>query len=105
MPRRQGKPGVARALATIDKRYTRDLRIRGGRASGGGDPFRLPGWLPDMAARLSPAGARNSMQRRLDVAGNPEGWTPDRMLATKGLGLVVLGSLGAVIALRHPALL
>jgi tight adherence protein C len=105
MPRRQGKPGVARALATIEKRYTRDLRIRGGRAGGGGDPFRLPGWLPDMAARLSPAGARNSMQRRLDVAGNPEGWTPDRMLATKGLGLVVLGALGAVVALRHPALL
>ncbi len=45
------------------------------------------------------------MQRRLDVAGNPEGWTPDRMLATKGLGLVVLGALGAVLALRHPALL
>ena len=45
------------------------------------------------------------MQRRLDLAGNPERWTPDRMLTVKGLGLVVLGSVGALLALRHPALL
>jgi tight adherence protein C len=106
MPERQGKPGVTRGLATIDRRYARDIRAAGaGRAGGRADPFRLPGWLPDMAARLSPAGARNSMQGRLDVAGNPEGWTPDRVLAVKGLCLVVLGSLGVVLALRHPALL
>ncbi len=104
MPKRQGKPGVTQALATIEKRYARDLRV-GGRAGGGADLFKLPGWLPDMAARLSPAGARSSMQRRLDVAGNPEGWTPDRMLAVKGLSMVVLGAVGAVFALRHPALL
>ncbi len=104
MPRRQGKPGVARALATIDRRYARDIRT-GGRTGGGADLFKLPGWLPDMATKLSPAGARNSLQRRLDLAGNPERWTPDRVLASKALGLVVLGSFGALIAVRHPALL
>jgi tight adherence protein C len=104
MPKRQGKPGVAQALATIDRRYARDVRT-GGRVGGGGNLFALPGWLPDMAVRLSPAGARTSLQRRLDLAGNPEPWTPDRVLAIKGLLLVVLGSVGAVLALRHPALL
>jgi tight adherence protein C len=104
MPKRQGKPGVTQALATIDRRYTRDVGT-GGRTGGGADLFKLPNWLPGMAVRLSPAGARNSMQRRLDLAGNPQRWTPDRMLTVKGLGLVVLGSVGAALALRHPALL
>ena len=45
------------------------------------------------------------MQRRLDVAGNPQGWTTDRMLAVKGLGLVALGLLGALYGLRNPELL
>jgi tight adherence protein C len=104
MPERPGKPGVTRALATIDRRYSRDIRT-GSRTGGGADHFKLPDWLPDMAVRLSPAGARSSLQRRLDLAGNPERWTPDRMLAVKGLGLVALGSVGVVLALRHPALL
>src|SRR5262249_56365026 len=45
------------------------------------------------------------MQRRVDVAGNPQGWTTDRMLAVKGLGLVTLGLLGALAGLRSPELL
>jgi tight adherence protein C len=104
MPRRPEKPGVTRALATIDRRYTRDIRS-GDRVGGGADFLKLPGWLPDMAVRLSPASTRNSLQRRLDLAGNPDRWTPDRVLAVKGLGLVVLGSVGVALALRHPALL
>jgi tight adherence protein C len=102
-PTERGKPGVTRALAAIDRRYSRDLGP-GGRTRGT-DPFKLPGWLPDMAARLSPAGARSSLQRRLDVAGNTGRWTPDRLLASKVLALVVLGGIGALFALRHPALL
>lgn len=102
-PARRGKRGVTQALAAIDRRYTRDIGT-GGRAGGGGH-FRLPDWLSDVAVRLSPASARTSLQSRLDVAGNREGWTPDRVLATKALCLVVLGSVGALFALRHPALL
>jgi tight adherence protein C len=104
MPRRQGKPGVAQALAAIDKRYGRDIGT-GGRTSGAADIFKLPGWLSGMAGRLSPGSARGSLQRRLDLAGNPDRWTPDRVLTAKGLGLVVLGSVGAAIAIRHPVLL
>jgi tight adherence protein C len=103
MPKRQGKRDVTQALAAIDRRYTRDTGT-GGRTGGTGH-FTIPGWLPDMAARVSPASARTSLQRRLDVAGNPPGWTPDRVLAAKALCVVVLGSVGALCALRHPALL
>jgi tight adherence protein C len=103
MPARPGKRGVTQALAAIDRRYTRDAGT-GGRGRGARH-LELPDWLPDMAGRLSPASARTSLQSRLDVAGNPEGWTPDRVLASKALCLVVLGAIGALLALRHPALL
>ncbi|HTA01162.1 MAG TPA: type II secretion system F family protein [Streptosporangiaceae bacterium] len=103
MPKRRGTRGVSQALAAIDRRYTRDNRT-GGRTGGAGH-LQLPDWLSDVAVRLSPGSVRTSLQRRLDVAGNPEGWTPDRVLASKALCLVVLGSIGALLALRHPALL
>jgi len=41
------------------------------------------------------------LQRRLDLAGNPARWTPDRILAAKGLGLIALAMLGALFALHH----
>jgi tight adherence protein C len=102
MPKRQAKPGVAQALATIDRRYARDTGTRG-RARGG--DFKLPGWLTKMPPRLSSHASRSSLQHRLDVAGNSGSWTPDRILAAKGILLVVFGSIGAVFALRQPALL
>jgi tight adherence protein C len=103
MPKRRGTRGVTQALAAIDRRYTRDNRTGGG--VGRARHFQLPDWLSDMAVRLSPGSVRISLQRRLDVAGNPEGWTADRVLASKALCLVLLGSIGALLALRHPALL
>jgi tight adherence protein C len=45
------------------------------------------------------------MQRRLDVAGNPQGWTTDRMLAVKGLGLVTVALLGVLFGLHNPEVL
>ena len=102
MPTRQARPGVGRALAVIDERYTRDAAGNAGQAA---DPFQLPDWLRRLAERLSPGGIATTMQRRLDFAGNPPGWTPDRMLAVKGLGLVALGLLGVLFGLRHPELL
>jgi len=100
MPKRAQQPSISRALTTIEERYSSD-------AAGGNkkDAFKLPDWLERLALRLSPAGVATVMQRRLDVAGNPGGWTTDRMLAVKGLGLVALGLLGALYGLRNPALL
>jgi tight adherence protein C len=101
-PSRRSKRGVTQALSAIDQRYARGP---GGGGRAGSHHLQLPDWLPDVAARLSPASARTTLQSRLDVAGNPEGWTPDRVLATKAICVVVLGAIGALFAFRHPALL
>jgi tight adherence protein C len=100
MPKRSEQPSISRALTTIEERYSTDSS-----AGGKKDPFKLPDWFERLAARLSPAGIATIMQRRLDMAGNPSGWTTDRMLAVKGLGLVALGLLGALYGLRSPVLL
>jgi tight adherence protein C len=100
---RPAEDGVARALATIDNHYTRHAPAD---AEPQRDPFAaLPGWLRGLAVRLSPSGISTTLQRRLDLAGNPSGWTPDRILAAKGLGLFILGSLGALYGLRTIGLL
>jgi tight adherence protein C len=95
--------GVARALATIDNHYTQHAPAR---VEPKRDPFAaLPGWLRVLAVRLSPSGIAAKLQRRLDLAGNPSGWTPDRILAAKGLGLFILGGVGALYGLRTIGLL
>jgi tight adherence protein C len=94
------RPSVSRAVATIEEQYAReapDTRQH--------EPVQLPDWLEHLAVLLSPAGIATVMQRRLDVAGNPPGWTTDRMLAVKGLGLLTLGVLGALYGLHNPELL
>lgn len=48
-----------------------------------------------IAVRLSPTGANDSLVRRLDLAGNPPAWTAERIMGTKGVGLLV----GAVLGL------
>jgi tight adherence protein C len=101
-PERPQGPSVGRALAAIDERYTHDTLARGRKDA---EPFKLPHWLQRLAERLSPAGVATTLQRRLDVAGNPRGWTSDRMLAVKGLGLVTLAALGTLYGLHQPALI
>lgn len=97
---RAAKPSVSRALAAIDEQYSRETP-----QASRGDALALPQWLESLAVWLSPAGIATIMQRRLDIAGNPQGWTTDRMLAVKGLGLLTLGLLGALAGLRSPELL
>ena len=100
VPARSKPRGVAHALAAIEQNYSQ-------RSAATGDPdlFLFPGWLRTLAIRLSPAGIADKLQRRLDFAGNPPGWTPDRMLAAKGLGLIGLAMVGALFGLRNPGLL
>ena len=38
-----------------------------------------------VARRLTPADYTRRLQRRLDIAGNPAGWPPERVLALKGI--------------------
>jgi len=97
-PGRSRPAGVAAALALIDRRYGQAAQVKPGPGSSA-----LPGWLTQLARRLSPGGMTDSLQRRLDLAGNPGSWTPDRVLAAKGIGLLVLGGLGALYGLGSPA--
>ncbi len=102
LPGRSGQHGVAHALTSIERRYAQAPVA----ASPGADPLAaLPGWTRAIAVRLSPSGIAFSLQRRLDLAGNPRRWTPDRMLAVKGLGLATFALIGASCGLRSAGLL
>src|SRR5262249_35011194 len=100
VPARSRERGVAHALAAIDQSYSQAAA-----AVADPDEFILPGWLRSLALRLSPSGIAAKLQRRLDLAGNPRRWTPDRILAAKGLGLIALAMIGGLSALHRPGLL
>ncbi len=99
-PWRPERPSVSRAVATIEMQYAREAP-----EDDKPEPMKLPHWFESLAVLLSPAGIATIMQRRLDVAGNPQGWTTDRMLAVKGLGLVTVGLLGVLYGLHKPVVL
>jgi len=50
-----------------------------------------------LARALSGSGVSANLARRLDLAGNPPRWSIERILTAKGVGLVGLGLLGAVL--------
>lgn len=54
----------------------------------------LGGRLGSIGKALTPTGAVARLQRHLDYAGNPAGWPVERVIAAKGVGLVVGGLVG-----------
>src|SRR5665648_911085 len=50
--------------------------------------------MKGLALRLSPSGTDRRLTRLLDLAGNPVGWTVERLLGLKGGGLLAGGFLG-----------
>src|SRR3954464_55980 len=74
-------------LATIDAYYGRSSTAPGARQVGLPDLPPVLDRMRGLAARLSPGNVLGKMQHRLDVAGNPGKWTPERVLAYKGVGL------------------
>lgn len=98
---RRPPQGVAGALAAIERTYSAPVSAAEGRSPAGD---RLPGWARALALRLSPAGVSVSLQRRLDVAGNPAGWTADRILAMKGIAILAGAALGVLLSVHRPAL-
>lgn len=58
-----------------------------------------------LALRLSPSGYTQWLRRRLDYAGNPPAWPADRLVAFKGIGLLVGLLLGALVGLGHGAVI
>jgi tight adherence protein C len=93
----RGRHGPGRGVSAIDRYATNHAPARQP-----AEPLALPGWLRSLAVRLSPSGFAATMVRRLDRAGNPPRWSADRILAVKGLGLLVLGGLGALLGLHQP---
>lgn len=92
-----GRTGVARALETIDRVYApgsaspreENLRVRAV-----GPAARM---LVGLAQGLSPKGAGAWLQRWLDYAGNPVGWSPERIMQMQGLGLFALAGASLVV--------
>jgi len=102
LPARSAPRGAAAGLAAIDRGYAQPT-LKAARS--GSDLFAaMPDWLERLARRLSPAGIAGALEHRLDLAGNPPRWTPDRILAVKGLGLLALGILGALYGLHNVGL-
>ena len=50
-----------------------------------------------MALKLSPTGTAQRLGKRLNFAGNPGGWTVERLLGAKGAGLLAFGLVGLVL--------
>jgi tight adherence protein C len=92
--------GTARALAVIEQGYS---QVSPGHTRARRAATSSPGWLRAIGSRLSPAGTAAAIQHRLDIAGNPGTWTPDRVLAAKGVGLIGLGVVGTAygLAITH----
>ena len=101
-----GSPaGVTRGLAQIE----RGAALAGARPElpTFGDRVTGPGLLRlvRLAQRLSPTGVAGRIQRHLDLAGNPPGWTVERVFAFKGIGLLagvgvgLVPGLGGVVSL------
>jgi tight adherence protein C len=58
-----------------------------------------------VAKRFTPADYLHRVQHKLDLAGNPRSWGPDRLLAFKGFGLLIGGLLGLLVGAKQGGLL
>ncbi len=91
---------VAEALRSIERHYGHGEAA--GPPRGRSRALELPGWARSLAIRLSPSSVAATLQRRLDLAGNPAAWTADRILALKGLALLGGAGLGVLYGLHSP---
>lgn len=57
------------------------------------------GWLRSVGRHITPQDKMAALRRKLDLAGNPSGWTMDRVVALKALGLMLGGGLGVMLPL------
>src|SRR5665648_211473 len=86
--------GVARSLAMIEDSVSDDEVARNELPAF--DRLILPFFsgMKGLALRLSPSGTGDRLTRLLDLAGNPAGWTVERLLGFKGAGLLLGGFVG-----------
>ncbi len=87
------RASVNRTLAMIERGYAVSHPDAGGRSLGRRMGLPLARKLGGMGKALTPAGTVVRLQRQLDYAGNPADWPVQRVVAAKGVGLVV----GAIV--------
>jgi tight adherence protein C len=87
------RQGVARGLSSIDRVYGAGARER----SAPGAPPHGPNPIVQLGRAATRGQALARLRRWLDYAGNPPYWTVDRVFEVKGLGLIVVGIVGATI--------
>jgi tight adherence protein C len=98
---RSARGGVAGAIAAIEHDYSpATMTTRPTAGSNRALVDAMPAWLRALVLRLSPVGIAAKLQRRLDLAGNPSAWTPERVLAAKGIAMFVVAALGALLGFR-----
>jgi tight adherence protein C len=99
-PARSKTAGIAGAVAVIEERYAQRTDTDTDEQA-----VTAPPWLVGIGRRLSPAGTAAKLQRKLDIAGNPERWNTDRLFAVKAMGLFGLAGLGLLLGLHDKILL
>jgi tight adherence protein C len=65
----------------------------------------LAGGVQSLSVRLSSSSATPKLQHRLDLAGNPKGWTVERVFTVKGIIALVAGLVLATLCLSMGVLL
>ena len=95
---------VTRALATIERGYSSAFAV--GRKRSFRERIIDPGGrrLGNLGRALTPSGGVTRLERQLDFAGNPAAWPVERVVAAKGIGLVVGVVLGATLGLAWAGL-
>ena len=86
--------GVARSLAMIENTVSHEEVGRSDLAAGDRLVAPMLAGMRRLALSLSPAGTGQRLTRLLDLAGNPNGWTLEKLLGFKGMGLLVGGLAG-----------
>jgi tight adherence protein C len=94
---RQEVTGVARSLALIEQQVRVDEVARNELPASERLTKPVLAAMRSLALRLSPSGTVDRLAHLLDMAGNPQKWTVERLLGAKGGALVVLGLLGLLL--------
>jgi tight adherence protein C len=98
----EGKSSVGRSLAAVEAiNNAPKSMVRDGLDQPFGDRVLDPlfGRLTRGGGKLTPTGQKGSIRKRLELAGNPEGWDVDRVLAFKMLGLIAGALVAAALAI------
>ncbi len=94
---RSAAAGVRRGLASVERVYA--VGSVPDRTTPFGARVAVPFGrrLGGIGRRLTPDGMRDRLQRSLDLAGNPVGWSLEAVTQVKGVALVIMAGFGALI--------